>query len=185
MNELKAIHIKSIEYCVNNEVSNLVMFIKDEKAILSVKDFIDQNNIELELIAITFPANEKMYTLDETDELNEFIPEAADGNRIRELLTKKGIPLVSGALPFEGIVVPGDNFNPYKIIEQTLNMVKSGLANLVQALLIVTDNGLILPKERVLVMNAVLAIDVLGTNTRFLFHPEEGLNINEIIQIQE
>lgn len=82
----------------------------------------------------------------------------------------------------EGIVIPGDNFNPYKIIEQTLTIVSPGLPNLVQSLLIATDSGVVVPRERVLVMNAVLAIDALGTNTRFLFHPEEGMEIKKIIQ---
>lgn len=130
---------------------------------------------------VTFPANETMYELAEGDEVNKFVPKAADGNKVKDILKKNDIPLISGALPFEGIVIPGDNFNPYKIIEKTLNLVKPGLGNLVQTLLVVTDSGLVQPKEQVLIMNAVLAIDVLGTNTRFLFHPEDGLEINKII----
>lgn len=159
------------------------MFIKDEKSILDVKSYLEENEIAIQLIAVTFPANEKMYELVGEDELKDFIPEAADGNNVRHTLSEKGIPLVSSALPFEGIVIPGDNFNPYKIIEQTLNMVNPGLSNLVQALLVATDSGFVMPKERVLVMNAVLAIDVFSTNTRFLFHPEEGMKINKVLQV--
>ncbi|MBE1556533.1 hypothetical protein [Sporosarcina limicola] len=183
MSEIKSVYIENVKYCVDNGINKLIMFIKDEKSILEVKSYLEGNEIEIELIAITFPANEKMYVLDEDDELSEFVPGAADGNKIRCILKENKIPLVSSALPFEGIVIPGDNFNPYKIIEQTLNMVNPGLPNLVQALLVATDSGLVVPKERVLVMNAGLAIDVLSTNTRFLFHPEEGMQINKVIHI--
>lgn len=181
MDELKSDFIQNVNYCVDNEIKKLILFIKNEKSILNLKSYLEENKYEIDLIAVTFPANEKMYELNDDEELNEFIPEAAEGNKIRRILQEKNIPLISGALPFEGIVMPGNNFNPYKIIEQTLNMVNSGLANLVQTLLIATDNGLVVPKERVLVVNAVLAIDALGANTRFLFHPEEGMRINNIV----
>lgn len=46
----------------------------------------------------------------------------------------------------------------------------------------VTDNGLVSPKERVVVLNPNFAIDVLGTNTRLLSHPTEGMKINNFIQ---
>lgn len=181
MGEIKTAYIQNVKYSVDNGIKKLIMFIKDEKAILDVKSYIEENEFAIELIAVTFPANEKMYELNDDDELIEFVPEAAEGNKIRDILKEKNIPLISSALPFEGIVIPGDNFNPYKIIEQTLNLVNPGLPSLVQTILIATDSGLVLPRERVLVMNAVLAIDVLGSNTRFLFHPEEGMQINKIV----
>lgn len=181
MSDIKSFYVDNVKYCVDNGINKLIMFIKNEKSILDVKSYLDENDIVVDLIAVTFPANEKMYELVGDDELNEFVPEAADGTKIRNILNENNIPLISSALPFEGIVIPGDNFNPYKIIEQTLNMVNSGLSNLVQTLLIATDNGLVLPGERLLVMHSVLAIDANGTNTRLLFHPQEGLKINKII----
>lgn len=181
MSDIKPFYIENVKYCVDNGINKLIIFIKNEKSILAVKSYLEENEIAIDLIAVTFPANEKMYKLDEDDELSEFVPEAADGNKIRNILNENNIPLISSALPFEGIVIPGDNFNPYKIIEQTLNMVNSGLPSLVQTLLIATDNGLVLPRERLLVMNSILAIDAFGTNTRLLFHPQEGMKINKII----
>lgn len=183
VNQIKPIYIENVKYCVENDINKLIIFIKDEKTILGIKSYLEENDIKLQLIAVTFPANEKMYELKDDDEVHEFVPKAADGTEIREMLKANDIQLISGALPFEGIVIPGDNFNPYKIIEQTLDMVNIGLSNLVQTLLMATDNGLVLPKERVLVTNVKLAIDVLGTNTRFLFHPEEGMKINKILHI--
>lgn len=183
VSQIKPFYIENVKYCVENNINKLLIFIKDEKTVLGIKSYLEENDIELQLIAVTFPANEKMYELNEDDEVDEFVPDAADGTKIRDLLNDNDIPLVSGALPFEGIVIPGDNFNPYKIIEQTLDLVNVGLANLVQTLLMATDNGIILPKERVLVMNVKLAIDVSGTNTRFLFHPDEGMKIKKILHV--
>lgn len=181
MIEIKQNFKHYINYCIENNIEKIIMFIKDEKSILNVKSYLEEQSLSLDLIAVTFPANEKMYVLNDEDDVEEYVPEAADGNKIKGVLAESGINLVSSALPFEGIVIPGDNYNPYKIIEQTLSIVNPALPSLVQSLLIVTDSGLIMPHERVLVMNAVLAIDVLGTNTRFLFHPDEGMKINKII----
>lgn len=173
---------KNIQYCVEQKIKKIIMFIKDEESILSVKTYLQEQEIHLDLIGVTFPANEPIYKLNDQKEIEEFIPKAAKGEEVREILRNKGIPLISSALPFEGIVIPGDNYNPYKIIEQTFSIVNKALPNLVQTLLIATDSGQVLPRERVVVMNAILAIDVLGTNTRFLFHPDEGMEINTIIQ---
>lgn len=180
--ELKKVYIKFINYCVENDIKRIVMFIKDEKNILKINRYLKEQSIDIQLIGVTFPANEKMYELDENDKLKEFIPRAAKGNMIKEVLKEYSIPLISGSLPFEGIVIPGDKHNPYKIIEKTFSIVNRALPNLVQTLLIATDSGAVLPGERILIANAELAIDANGTNARLLFHPKEGLQINEIIK---
>lgn len=183
MVKLKNEYKKSIDYCIENGIDKIVLFIKDEQNILTIKGYIEEKPTDIEIIAVTFPANEIMYEYDENDEIKEFIPEAANGSRVREILKENNIPLISGALPFEGIVIPGDNYNPYRIIEQTLVMVNHALPSLVQTLLMATDNGAVLPGERVLVINSALAIEATGTNTRLLFHPKEGLRIIEIIKL--
>lgn len=183
MDELKREFKEFINYSLENKIKKIVLFIKDEETILKIKKYIEYKTTEIELIGVTFPANEKMFELDENDELREFTPDAAKGNRVRNILKENNIQLVCGALPFEGIVIPGDNYNPYKIIDQTLYMVNPGLPTLVQTLLMATDNGAVLPGERVVVMNSKLAIEATGTNTRLLFHPKEGLKIAEIIQV--
>ncbi|PAQ14734.1 hypothetical protein CD798_09840 [Bacillaceae bacterium SAOS 7] len=182
MSELKLNYKRYINYCLENNIKKIITFIKDEKTILEVKSYLNEQSLDIDLIGVTFPANEKMYRLDKDEELEEFVPDAADGNRVKEILRENGITLVTSALPFEGIVIPGDNFNPYNIVEQTLSIIDTALPNLVQTLLIATDNGVVLPGERVLVMNVALAIDALGTNTRLLFHPREGIKIKKIIQ---
>ncbi|WDF50930.1 hypothetical protein PQ460_00305 [Paenibacillus sp. KACC 21273] len=181
LEKIKSFFNESISYCIENDIEKLIMFIKDEKAILNIKSFLEEEKFNLKLIAVTFPANEKMYQLDDEENISDFIPEAANGKKIKNILKDKDISLVSGPLPFEGIVIPGENYNPYKIIEQTFNIVNPGLSNLVQTVLIATDCGEVSPGERVVVMNAIIAIDTIGTNTRLLFHPEEGLRIKKVI----
>lgn len=181
MSVVNEFYIENVQYCMDMGIKKLIMFIQDEKSILSLKTYVNKNEIDLELIAVTFPANEKIYTLGENEEIHEVVPSAADGEKVKNILCENGIALISSSLPFEGIVIPGDNYNPYHIIEQTFNLVEPGLANLVQTILMSTDTGMVIPRERVLVMNAKLALDTIGTNTRFLFHPDKGLKINKII----
>ena len=44
------------------------------------------------------------------------------------------------------------------------------------------DNGLLKPSERVLSLTSTLAVDLNTTNSRFIFHPEKGLEIHEILK---
>ncbi|WP_341960043.1 hypothetical protein NM897_09690 [Planococcus maritimus] len=182
MQELNENFIDNINYCREQEIKKVIIFIRTEKNVILLKDYLDKEKLDIEVIAVTFPSNEKMYIVNDEDDVEEFIPPASEGTKVKNLLESKDIKLVSGSLPFEGIVIPGVNYNPYKIIEQTFNLVHQGLGNLIQALLMATDKGEVYPDERVVVMNNVLAIDVSGTNTRLLFHPKDGLKINNIIQ---
>lgn len=182
MNNLRVELKGKIEYAIENKIEKVLMFIKDEKNILTVKEYLEEKGSGIELIGVTFPANEKMYEYsEEEDKVVPFVPEASNGDKIRELLGSKDVKLICGTMPFEGIVIPGENYNPYKIVEQTLSIVHPALPNLVQAVLTATDFGAVLPKERVLVINAVLGIETHGTNSRLLFHPEEGLEIHHIL----
>ncbi|QSB12072.1 hypothetical protein JTI58_10895 [Lysinibacillus fusiformis] len=182
MNNLKVELKEKIEYAIENKIGKVLMFIKDEHNILAVKEYLNEKGGGIELIGVTFPANEKMYEYNkEDDKVVPFVPDASNGDKVRDLLEKKNVKLISGTMPFEGIVIPGENYNPYKIVEQTLSLVHPALPNLVQTVLTATDFGVVLPKERVLVINAVLGIETIGTNSRLLFHPEEGLEIHNIL----
>lgn len=173
---------EKVEYCIKNEIKKLVMFIKSEENIVKMKEIIDELEAEVNLIGVTFPANEIMYIHDEEDEVKKIVPSAADGEEIRDILNKHDIKLITSSLPFEGIVIPGNNFNPYKIIEKSLTLVDISLPSLVQSVLVATDNGAITPGEKLLAVNLNLAIYTKGTNSKFLFHPSEGMEIIDIIK---
>lgn len=173
---------KVFSHAIENNVKKMALFIKDEKLVLELQKYLMVEGIDITLVAVTFPSNEKMYLLNEEEEVEETVIDAANGFNVKNLIENEGIKYVSSALPFEGIVIPGtSNDNPYKIIEKTLTIIHKALPNLVQTLLMATDSGNILPKERVLVVNTQLAIDACGSNTRLMFHPNEGIKINELI----
>lgn len=156
-----------------------MIFVKDEKLVLELNNFIKEHVFDVNLIAVTFPANEIMYVRNEADEIKEVIPAAAAV--IRDLLEKEGVQLIKGSLPFEGIVIPGENYNPYKIVEQTFNIVLRGLANAIQIVLVATDTGAVMPGERVVSMNTATSIDARGANARLLLHPELGIKIEKLL----
>lgn len=175
---------KNIEYCLENGIKKILMFIKEEENIIKLNNVLRsyENAQDIQLIGVSFPANEKMYIYNkETERTESIIPKASDGNKIKKKLADRNITLITSTLPFEGIVVPGDNFNPYKIIEKTFNIVNISLSALVQSILVATDNGVVNPGEKVLSMNLTTALYANGTNTRYLFHPKYGFKVNEIL----
>lgn len=178
------IFITDIEYCVEHDIQKLLIFIKSPTILENIKEYLDEKNINLSLIGVTFPANETMYIEEDDEEGNttitDYIPEAADGDSVSEALNRKGIKLIRSTLPFEGIVIPGENYNPYQIISSTMNLIYNGLSNIIQTAMVATDNGAVNPKEQVVVANKALFVDLNGVNSRMLFHPELGLEINNI-----
>lgn len=68
-----------------------------------------------------------------------------------------------------------------KAIKETLGLVSGGLHLCVQAVLMATDSGVVMPGEKVIAMSADTSIITFGTNSTFLFHPSRGLNIHKII----
>ena len=65
-------------------------------------------------------------------------------------------------------------------VTEDLLFVDSDIA--VQSALMAVDNGLLKPSDRVLSLTSTLAVDLNTTNTRFIFHPEKGLEIHEILK---
>lgn len=173
-------YLEDIEYCVENDIKKLVIFVKGEKTLLAIKQYLDSNKLEISLIGVTFPANEVNYRENNDGEVEEFIPESSKGEEVFNLLKENDITLIRSALPFEGIVIPGEDYNPYQIVSNTLDLVKPGLANIVQMTMIATDHGSINPKEDVVATNGILFVSLKGVNSRMLFHPEYGLEINSM-----
>lgn len=176
--------LNDIDYCRTNKIVKLIIFVKTTTVLENIKKYIDVKNIELNLIGVTFPANEPIYFEEENEDGNqvikEYIPEAADGDKMLEDLKSQDIQLIRSTLPFQGIVIPGENYNPYQIISNTMDLIYNGLSNIVQTTMIATDNGAILPNERVVVANKALFVDLNGVNSRMLFHPDLGLRIKNI-----
>lgn len=179
-----SLYFKSIQYANEKNIKNVLLFIQNKEKILELKSFINEKEYNVDIIGVTFPSNEKMY-VKEQGKMIKYVPHAADGDEVRTVLLNQGIKLISGTLPFEGIVVPGASINPYEIIKQTLGLFSPGLQNVVQSILMTTDQGVIKPSEKVIAMNNTVSIEASGANTRFLFHPLDGLKIHQILGIVE
>lgn len=179
-----SLYFKSIQHADENNIKNVLLFIQNKEKILELKSFINEKGYDVEIIGVTFPSNEKMY-MKKQGKMITYIPHAADGDEIKNALLSRGVKLISGTLPFEGIVVPGASVNPYQVIKQTLGLFSSGLQNVVQSILMATDQGAIKPLEKVIAMNNTISIEASAANTRLLFHPSDGLKINQILGIVE
>lgn len=178
------LYFETLNYAHNTGIQKVLFFIQKEEKILELIRYIKEKNLAVELIGVTFPSNEKMYSKKD-DGVAEFIPPAALGNTIKDNLLSKGVKLISGTLPFEGIVIPGTSTNPYTIIKQTLGLISPGLQNAVQSVLMATDQGIVYPTEKVISMNTQISIEVSASNTRLLFHPIDGLKIHHLIATVE
>lgn len=169
-----------IEYCKKHNIKKMLVFIQSSNTLLSLNNYIKENDYDIEVIGVTFPANEVMYQEDAEGRIKEFIPETAK-NEGFEKIKAEGITLIRSSLPFEGIVIPNAPYNLYRIIEDTFDLLHIGLANLVQMVMVSTDTGNVYPGEEVIASNLELFIRVKGVNTRMLYHPEYGLKIKDLV----
>jgi len=167
-----------LEYANENNIKKILIFTKDGNAAIEAKD--NSNIGDIDIIAISFPANEVFYIENDEGEIIEKNPESSLPE-VRKKLAEKNINLILSTMPFEDIVIPGSSINTYNIIEKSLSLIDAGLSLCVQSVLMATDNGYVSPEERVISMVSCTAIDVNATNSRFLFHPKKGLEINSII----
>lgn len=168
-----------VDYSIENKINKISIFAKNIDNVLKLHEKLIGTDIEL--LVVSFPTNQVFYFKNEDDEIEESYPEILDEEN-RSLLREKNIKLLSSTLPLEAIIIPGERSNPYNVISETLNLFGEGLDMVVQASMMLTDHGVIEPNEQIVSMNARLALDLNSCNTRFLFHPDFGLKINQVIK---
>jgi hypothetical protein len=135
---------------------------------------------EIRVHAATFPYKQVFYSKDKNGNnvgsLAEMsIPEVRD--KIKEL----GINLIQGVMPLQDIIVPGAKDVKTLTIHHTLSLISGGLRLCVQGILMAVDGGHIEPGEYIIAMSADTAIVARSCLSTWLFHPTDGLEINEII----
>lgn len=170
---------KVVKYACDNNINKIAIFAKGTENVLKLNDKCKKTGIEL--FAVTFPTNQAIYVKNEDDDIEEVYPEILYEEN-KELLVKNNIKLVSSTMPLEPIVIPGERSNPYGVISQSLNLFGEGVDLCVQISMMLTDQGYTQPNEQILSMNGRLALDLQACNSRFLFHPSLGLEINRIIK---
>ncbi|MDT2818064.1 hypothetical protein P7H55_09450 [Vagococcus lutrae] len=175
--QLENLFSTAVTYAVENNVKKIIIFAKAKDNVLKLKQQIGTNDIEL--IVTTFPMNQALYLENDEGEIEEVYPDLYN-QEDQKILKDEGIKIVSSTLPFDPIIIPGHNSNPYSIIKRTLNLFGEGIDLVVQSALMATDTGVIKPSERVISMNTKLFVDMTTTNSRYLFHPTKKININKV-----
>ena len=169
-------------YAMEKNINKIILFAKGIENVLKFKNILDETDIEL--IITTFPSNQVLYIEDEEEGIIETHPEILSFEN-RTKLKSLNIPLITSTFPFEPIIIPGNNYNPYSTISQTLNIFGPGTDIAVQSSLMAVDTGVVEPGERILSLTTQNVLDLKATNSRFLFHPEKGLEIYHILRPKE
>lgn len=178
-NTFEELSEQAISYAIEKEIDTIIIFAKGIDNVLKLKKIIADR--PLRVIATTFPMNQAIYMEDEHGEVNEIFPEIY-ADESRKALDAADIQLVSASMPLEPVVIPGNQSSPYNAIKQTLNLFGAGVDLVIQSALMTTDSGRTKPGQRVVSMNNTLFVDLNTTNSRFLFHPEKSLIVNQIIK---
>lgn len=130
----------------------------------------------LTLVAVTFPAGQ-LFRAKEGDLVRTKLSDPAERNKLED----KGITIVQGTMPLQEIITPGCSDPKIDAILRTLSLISLGLPLCVQAILMATDAGVVSAGQEVVSASADTAIVGTGVLSNWLFHPEEGLDIREII----
>lgn len=180
VDNLDEIMNSSIEYAKNESIDKILIFSKDGNSAIKLKQKLQSKNNSIKVIAVLFPANERLFQRDKDGEVNEFIPNSLN-KEIMSNLKSLSIQPVYGTLPLENVIVPGASNNIYSTIKQALSLFSPGLQLAVQGILMATDQGFLKDNERVVSVVSDIAIDANSANSRLMFHPKYGLSINHIV----
>lgn len=180
VDNLDEIMDSSIEYAMNESINKILIFSKNGNSAIKLKHMLQEKSNSISVIAVLFPANERLFERDEDGKVNEIIPNSLDKNTMSNLKSLSIQP-VYGTLPLENVIVPGASNNIYSTIKQALSLFSPGLQLAVQGVLMATDQGFLKDNERVVSIVSDIAIDVNSANSRLMFHPEYGLSINHIV----
>jgi len=140
----------------------------------SLKDY------ECKVYAVSFPYKEEFIINKGEGQEEEYIPETSREN-VREEFANKNIVLIQGCMPFDEIILPGVYDAKIRTLTSTLSMISKGLVLCIQAVLMASDSGYAEPGEDVIAMAADTAVIVKSCQKKWLFHPEKGLKIKEIL----
>lgn len=171
----------AIEYAFREEIDTILIFTKDGEAAIKLRNKIIERNLGIQVIAVSFPANEPIFSYNEEENnVEEYIPETSN-KAIREKLKEQNIPLVLASMPFEDIVIPGSKFHTYNVIKEALSLIFPELHLAIQSVIMATDTGHLDPADRVLSLTKLSCVDIISSNERLLFHPEKGLKVQHVV----
>ena len=170
----------AVEYAITESINKILIFSKNGDSAIKLKKILQTKDNSIDVIAVLFPANERLFQRDKDGKVNEFIPNSLD-KKVMSNLKSLSVQPVYGTLPLENVIVPGTSNNIYSTIKQTLSLFAPGLQLAIQGILMATDQGLLKDNERVISIVSDIAVDAKSANSRLMFHPQYGLSINHII----
>lgn len=180
VDNLDEIMDSSIKYATAKSISKILIFSKDGNSAITLKKMVQAKNSSIDVIAVLFPANERLFRRDEDGEVKEFIPNSLDKKTMSDLKSLS-VQFLYGTLPLDTVIVPGTSNNIYNTIKKTLALFTPGLQLAIQGILMATDQGFLKDSERVISVVGDIAVDASSANSRLMFHPKYGLSINHII----
>lgn len=139
-----------------------------------------KKNNDLEIIAVSFPYNQELMVNNSEGEKEKIVPKTSN-LEVQKKLAKKNIQLLQGTMPFKDIVIPGTRETKKATIYHTLSLISGGMSFCVQSIVMASDAGMIETDEEIIAMSADTAIVATGANTQWIFHPNKGMEIREII----
>lgn len=181
VNDLEDLIITSVNHAIKRKISTILIFSRTKDSVLMVKEALDNvSENEIKVVCVTFPINQVYLTRNEEEEIVPIEIELHD-SKIRDDLRKQGVEIISGMMPFDDIITRSSEVNMHSLIEESLTIVHRALPLAVEAVLMATDAGLVVPGEKVVSIVNGISIETNGTNSRYLFHPQKGMEIDEII----
>jgi hypothetical protein len=155
-------------------VRKLLVFTSDGEGPIMASDLTKDE--EMKIVAVTFPAGRVF-----RDPQGNIVKLGLSDPGRKKELEGRGIAVVQGTMPLQEIMTPGSRDTRLEAIVRTLGLMSAGLPLCVEAVLMATDAGVVSAGEEIIASSADTAIVATGALSHWLFHPEEGLDIREII----
>lgn len=174
---------KTIELVIERskqlQIKNIIVFTADGDGVLKLSEQLN-NDKNIKIHAATFPYKHPFAVTDDNGNTTYKYAELSK-KEVKEKLQNLGINIIQGVMPLQDIIIPGVKDIKTQTIHHTLSLISGGLRLCVQAVLMATDGGHIEPGEDVIAMSADTAIVAKSCRSSWLFHPNDGLEIREII----
>ncbi|MBZ4646667.1 MAG: hypothetical protein JG777_2156 [Clostridia bacterium] len=164
--------------CCKGDIKKVFVFAATKQSVYELNESL--KDCGCKMFAVSFPYKQEFIVSKGENEAEEYIPETSREN-IREEFRNNNIELIQGSMPFDEIVLPRINDAKIQTLTSTLGMISKGLVLCVQAIIMGCDSGYAEPGEDVIAMSADTAIVAKACQKRWLFHPEKGMNIKEIL----
>lgn len=160
-------------------IKNIIVFTADGEGAFLLKESLTEND-HIKIHAASFPYKQVFNIRDEQGNMNETIAGTSKGD-VRKKLKRQGINLIQGVMPLQEIAIPGVKDIKTQSIHYTLSLISGGLRLCIQSILMAADGGHIESGDIVIAMSADTAIVAKSSLSNWLFHPNHGLEIREII----